>query len=234
MSVVVQNQRSRSFNRLSDHPLCILWIDTQFDTCLHGCLNVLQYIRNAARCQGRSCCHLLFGNQHRQAHFVEDVQHQLFLLLRGMMACDERHAFQLRDSGIGNHPEDAHLLSYPTFELFERNASRNGYQHLLFCIKRKFFHHLFDVPRLHCQHYHVGILCSFHIVVCHLYGREFRFQGIELSLTRIGHIDVLCLYDGSFRQTTGYGSPHVSGSYDCYFHMAINLFRHGLHGFHGY
>ena len=71
------------------------------------------------------------GNEHGESHLVENVQHQLLLLLGGIAAGDECHAFHLADGGIGNKTEHGHFfVCYIVCQLFKRNAGCNGYKNL--------------------------------------------------------------------------------------------------------
>ena len=129
--VVVQNQLGCPFHGLCHHAHAVFGIDTHFNAGLHGCLDILKHVGDAAGSHGSGCRNLFFGNEHGESHLVENVQHQLLLLLGGIAAGDECHAFHLADGGIGNKTEHGHFfVCYIVCQLFKRNAGCNGYKNL--------------------------------------------------------------------------------------------------------
>ena len=71
VGVVVLNQCSSSFQGLRYHLHGVFGAESHFDAGLHSCLDIFQYVGNAAGSQCGGCCYFIFGNQHDCSHFAE-------------------------------------------------------------------------------------------------------------------------------------------------------------------
>ena len=169
MRIVVQNQFGGAFYRLGYHAHAVLGVNAQFYSGLHGCLDILQYISDAAGSHGGGCRYLIFGNQHGKSHLVEDVEQKLFLFLAGVTACNERHAFHLADGGVGDEAEHGHLL---VCHFFKTDAGSYGDKYLL-AFELEFAYHRFYQPRFDGEYDELGAGNGFLIVACGLQSGEF-------------------------------------------------------------
>ena len=221
--VVVQYQLGCSFHGLRHHAHAVLGVDAHFDAGLHGCLDVLQYVCDAAGSHGSGGGEFFFGDEQGKAHLVEDVQHQLFLLRGGVAAGDERHALHFADGGVGDDAEHGHfLVGHVLCQFFEGDAGGNGDKYL-FAFQLQLAQHGLDEPGLHGEYDEFGAGDGFLIVVSGLQGGEFGFQLVQFALRGVRNDDIAGGNDASLCQSAGDGAAHVSGSDDCCFHIILLL-----------
>ena len=212
--VVVEDELGSTLDRLGHHLHAVGRTDAQLHTGLHGGLDVFQRVGDAAGSHGRGGGELLFGQEDGHSHLVEEAEHQLFLLGRGVAAGHERHALAFADGRVGDEAEHGHfLVRHVVGQLLEGDACGHREDNLAALDFQLLQDGLYQ-PGLHGQDDEVGARNGFLIVVCHLHVAKFGLQGVELALRGVRHDDVRGVEDASLGQSAGDGSAHVSCSDD--------------------
>src|SRR5574344_913915 len=95
MSILIEEKFCSTLNRLCNHLLCIFRIYTEFNACLHGCMNIFQNICYSTRCKSCCCSHLTLRNNHCESHLIKDVKNELLLFLTCIMTCNKSHTLKI-------------------------------------------------------------------------------------------------------------------------------------------
>ena len=91
-----------SLHGLHHNLLGIISLEAQLHAALSCCADVAHGVGDAARGEGSACCQVLLVGNQGVTHLVEDANHRLRVLLRGIDGYDEGHRCHLCDGNVRN------------------------------------------------------------------------------------------------------------------------------------
>ena len=213
--------------------LCLLRIETEFDTTFDCCTDITKGKGNATRGQCRSGTHQAFFYQHGISQFVEYVDNQIALFFRCIMCRDKSHAAQYFDSSIRHDTEQRRrhpvlvtgFLCKICIQCLESDSCGYWNDDLFVGIEYSLYlvDNFFHPPGFYCNDNDVGSFYGFDIVGQYDKIRIGRFDFIQCSLRlcRTGY--VRCFEHMAFCQSMGNGATDIPGSDNSYFHVSVYL-----------
>ena len=90
-----------SFHSLHHDLLGIISLEAQLHAALCSCTDVAHGVGDTTRGERGTCCQVLLVCNQGVTHLVEDANHRLRLLLRGIDGHDKRHRCHLGNGDVG-------------------------------------------------------------------------------------------------------------------------------------